>query len=100
MIKGTKRKMHRPSPARAVLRAWELPWVEGADVGDDGDYALDVAAADAVELVPEVEADQLLLRGVEAEPGGQLLGHGGARGRSDRRFALARWSRRRGVAWG
>jgi hypothetical protein len=57
-------------------RAWELPWIEGGDVGD-GDDALDVAAADAVELVPEVEADELLLRGVEAEPGGQIAGHGG-----------------------
>jgi len=71
--------LSNPSTERRRLRdrrAWELPWIEGADVGD-GDDALDVALADAVELVPEVEAEELLLRGVEAEPGGKLVGHGG-----------------------
>jgi hypothetical protein len=58
--------------------AWKLPWIVGADVGD-GDDALDVAAA-AVELAPEVEAHQLLLRRVETEPGGQLRHGGGVDG--------------------
>ena len=62
-------------------RTWELPRVDGVDV-DDGDDALDVVA-EAVELVAEVEAYQLLLRRVEAVPRREA-GGGHAAGRSAR----------------
>ena len=44
---------------------WELPWVEAVEV-EEGDE-LDVEAF-SLDLAPEVELDQLLLRGVEPEP--------------------------------
>jgi hypothetical protein len=50
-----------------------LPWVDGVDF-EDGDDALDIVA-EAVELVTEVEADQLLLRRVETVPQGQAASH-------------------------
>lgn len=58
-----------PLPGAAAqhrVDPWELPGVGGVDV-DDGDDALDVVA-EAVELVAQVEAYQLLLRRVEAVP--------------------------------
>ena len=48
-----------------MMITWELPWVEAVEV-EEGDE-LDVEAF-SLDLAPEVELDQLLLRGVEPEP--------------------------------
>jgi hypothetical protein len=50
--------------SRRRTRTWELPWVVAVEV-EEGDE-LDVEAL-ALHLPPEVELDELLLRGVEPE---------------------------------